>query len=57
VAADRASTVAHLAAWNMRQIQLLERKAEREAGRLERKAGRQVKRLAREAKAAPTWSR
>ena len=51
---NRASAIAHLAAWDKHQIQLLERKAEREAGRLARKAGWQAKRLAREAKAAPT---
>ena len=37
---SRASTMARLQAWNKRQVQLLERKAERHAQRLERKARR-----------------
>jgi hypothetical protein len=37
---SRASTFARLAAWNKRQVQLLERKAERQGRRLERKARR-----------------
>ena len=35
---NRAATLARLAAWNKRQVQFLERKAGREAGRLERRA-------------------
>jgi hypothetical protein len=34
---NRTKTFARLTAWNKRQIQLLERKVEQEAGRLERK--------------------
>jgi hypothetical protein len=34
---NQTKTFARLAAWNKRQIQLLERKVEKEAGRLERK--------------------
>jgi hypothetical protein len=37
---NRASAFERLAAWNKRQVQLLERKAERQARRLERKARR-----------------
>jgi hypothetical protein len=53
---SRASTFARVAAWNKRQVQILERKAERQSahlalkaerqrGRLERKARRQARRL------------
>ena len=53
---SRASTFARIAAWNKRQVQILERKAERQSahlalkaerqrGRLERKARRQARRL------------
>jgi len=35
---NRAATLARLTAWNKRQVQLLERKAGREARRLERRA-------------------
>ena len=42
---NRASTFERLAAWNKRQVQLLERKANRQARRLERKAKRQARRL------------
>jgi hypothetical protein len=34
---NRARAFGRVVAWNKRQVQLLERKAEREAGRLERK--------------------
>ena len=47
---NRTKTFARLAAWNKRQVQLLERKAEQEAGRLERSAEREAKRLAGKAK-------
>lgn len=54
---NRASAFERLAAWNKRQVQLLERKAEhharrleRKARRLERKAERQARRLERKAK-------
>ncbi len=54
---NRASAFERLAAWNKRQVQLLERKAEhharrleRKARRLERKAERQARRLQRKAK-------
>ena len=43
---NRASTFERLATWNKRQVQLLERKAKRQARRLERKA----RRLERKAK-------
>jgi regulator of protease activity HflC (stomatin/prohibitin superfamily) len=53
---SRASTFARVAAWNKRQVEILERKAERQSahlalkaerqrGRLERKARRQARRL------------
>jgi hypothetical protein len=42
---NRAITFERVAAWNKRQVQLLERKAERQAQRLERKARRQARRL------------
>lgn len=47
---NRAKTFARLAAWNKRQIQFLERKAEQEAGRLERVAKQEAKRLEGNAK-------
>jgi hypothetical protein len=54
---NRASTFERLAAWNRRQVQVLERQAERQARRLERKARhlerkaeRQARRLAVRAK-------
>ena len=49
---SRTQAFGRLAAWNKRQVQLLERKVEREAGRLERKAEREAKRLAGKAKAS-----
>ena len=49
---NRSRAFNRLAAWNKRQIQTLERKAEREAGRLERKAEQEAKRLAGKAKAS-----
>ena len=42
---NRASSFEHLAAWNQRQVQLLERRTKRHARRLERKAKRQARRL------------
>lgn len=51
---NRARTFARLAAWNKRQIELLEHNAERHATQLERKAGRQAKRVARKAKGTLT---
>jgi len=51
---NRTKTFARLAAWNKRQIQLLERKAGQEAGRLERGAERQAKRLTGKAKSTLT---
>ncbi len=47
---NRASTFERLAAWNRRQVQVLERRAERQARRLERKAERHARRLAARAK-------
>ena len=44
---NRARTLARLAAWNKRQVRLLERQAEREAGRIARHAEREAERLAR----------
>jgi hypothetical protein len=62
--ASGVSTMARLQAWNKRQVQLLERKAERqarrlerEARRLERKARRQARRLAVRAKLRAPRSR
>jgi|SRR5215470_2610015 len=47
---NRAGTMARLAAWNKRQVQFLERQAERQSARVERQAERQGKRLIRYAK-------
>ena len=47
---NRASTFERLAAWNSRQVQLLERKAERQARRLERKARRLERKAKRQAR-------
>ena len=46
----RASTFERLAAWNKRQVEILERKAERQARRVEREAKRQARRVERTAK-------
>jgi hypothetical protein len=43
---NRANAFARLTAWNKRQAQLLELKAERQTGRVQRKAKRQARRLA-----------
>jgi hypothetical protein len=42
---NQASSMERLAAWNQRQVQLLERKGKRHARRLERKGKRQARRL------------
>jgi hypothetical protein len=47
---SRASTFERLAAWNKRQVELLERKAEREARRLERKTRRLQRKAKRQAR-------
>ena len=47
---SRASTFARLSAWNKRQVQLLELKAERQTGRLALEAERQTGRLERKAR-------
>jgi predicted nucleic acid-binding protein len=47
---NQAGARARLAAWNKRQVQFLERQAERQAGHLQRQAERQGKRLVRKAK-------
>ena len=47
---NRASTFERLAAWNKRQVQLLERKAERQGRRLERKARRLQRKAKRQAR-------
>ena len=47
---NRASTFERLAAWNKRQVQLLERQAERQARRLERKARRLERKAKRQAR-------
>ena len=47
---QRASTFERLSAWNKRQIEILERKAEQQARRLERKAKREARRLERKAR-------
>ena len=44
---NRAGTLARVAAWNKRQVRLLERKAERGAGRIARITEREAERLAR----------
>jgi len=48
---NRANAFARLTAWNKRQAQLLEVKAERQTGRVQRKAKRQTRRLAHGGKA------
>jgi hypothetical protein len=53
---NRARTLARLAAWNKRQVRLLEQ-SQRRAGRIARNAEREAERLAREAKAAPPEAR
>ena len=47
---NRASAFERLAAWNKRQVQLFERKAERQARRLERKARRLERKAERQAR-------
>jgi hypothetical protein len=46
----RANAFARLSAWNKRQVQILERKAERQSARLALKAERQTGRLERKAR-------
>ncbi|HZC64497.1 MAG TPA: hypothetical protein VE464_22910 [Streptosporangiaceae bacterium] len=48
---NRANAFARLTAWNKRQTQLLELKAERQTGRGQRNAKRQARRLAHGGKA------
>ena len=50
---NRASTFERLAAWNKRQVQLLERKAKRQTRRLERKASRLERKAKRQTRALP----
>ena len=47
---NRANTLERLAAWNKKQTQNIERRAERTAQHIERRTERQGKRLARKAK-------
>jgi hypothetical protein len=47
---NRASTLARLAAWNKKQVQHIERQAERQAQHIERQAERQAQRIERQAK-------
>jgi hypothetical protein len=47
---SRANTFARLSAWNKRQVQLLELKAERQTGRLALEAERQTRHLERKAR-------
>ena len=47
---QRASTFERLSAWNKRQIEILERKAEQQARRLERKAKRLERKAERQAR-------
>ena len=47
---NQASTFERLTAWNKRQVQVLERKAERQARRLERKARRLERKAKRQAR-------
>jgi hypothetical protein len=54
---SRASTMARLQAWNKRQVQLLERKAERQARRLERKARRLERKARRQARRLAVWAK
>ncbi len=54
---NRASTFERLAAWNKRQVQVLERKAERQARRLERKAKRLERKAERHARRLAVWAK
>jgi hypothetical protein len=47
---SRANSFARLAAWNKRQVQLLERKAEKQTARLALEAERQTRHLERKAR-------
>jgi len=47
---SRASTMARLAAWNKKQVQHIERQAERQAHHIERQAERHAQHIEREAK-------
>ena len=47
---NRASTFERMTAWNKRQVQVLERKAERQARRIERKARRLERKAKRQAR-------
>jgi hypothetical protein len=50
---SRASTFERLSAWNQRQVDLLQRKAERQTGRVERKAKHLERRARRHVGALP----
>lgn len=54
---NRASTMARLQAWNKRQVQLFERRAERQARRLERKARRLERKARRQARRLTVWAK
>jgi hypothetical protein len=53
----RVSTFERLAAWNKRQVQLLERKAERQAVRLDRKARRLQRKAKRQARRLSVYAK
>ena len=54
---NRASTFERVAAWNKRQVQVLERQAGRQARRLERKARRLERKAERHARRLAIWAK
>ena len=54
---NRASAFERVAAWNKRQVQRFERKAERQARRLERKARRLERKAERQARRLTVWAK
>ena len=54
---NRASAFERVTAWNKRQVQRFERKAEREARRLERKARRLERKAERQARRLAVWAK
>ena len=54
---NRASAFERVTAWNKRQVQRFERKAEREARRVERKARRLERKAERQARRLAVWAK